>query len=69
MKRSTPFRPPAQAGAELSALQSAFLAALVDRVPRGGSVILPTRSADAAEVGRVLVALERTRGSDDGGRR
>jgi hypothetical protein len=67
MRPNTASVAPAQAGraprrshsTHKSALQDAFLAALANRVDRGGQVTLPVGIVDAGELARVLTALER----------
>ncbi len=59
-------RAPRQAGSDAkSALRDAFLSALVRRVPRGGTVTLPTGIVDCGELGRILAALDRAQAEGD----
>ena len=54
---------PRRAGSDhKNALCDAFLSALADRVPRGGTITLPTEIVDAGELARVLAALDRANG-------
>jgi hypothetical protein len=68
MRAHTSSRPPAQAGGQPTAFQTAFLTALRRRVDRNpsGYITLPVGNADIAEIAHVLTALDR---ADDGGDR
>jgi hypothetical protein len=59
MKANTLFTAPAQAGRPPSTIQAAFLAALRQRIDRGGHITIPTGTVNADELARVLAALDR----------